>query len=195
MLLIQVRLAERLMTYPTHNGVCNQFYKAICATGMQPPEKIVPDGKIHRFASDPTRRGNDAWYCLYVDGIPAGAFGSWRTDLKQTWRMVQDRPLTPAECTHRQPDSDASKRTEMALRLWSEVGPAAGTLVETYLLGRGISVAPPCTLRFATLNHSSCGHWPVMVALVTNADGTPQAIHRSSLLRMGPARHLWSPRR
>jgi len=91
---------------------------------------------------------------------------------------------------------DATKRTEVALRLWRETRPAAGTLVETYLGARGISVAPPCTIRFGTLNHSSGGHWPSMVAMVTNGvDDTPLAIHRTFLARDGSGKAPVDPQK
>lgn len=62
-----------------------EFIDAIAATGLIPPASVEADGRIHRFASD-GRRGDDAgWYVLYADGIPAGAFGDWRTGIEQTW--------------------------------------------------------------------------------------------------------------
>ena len=65
--------------------------------------------------------------------------------------------------------------------------PADGTLVETYLVSRGLHLPPPPTLRFhAGLKHPSGGIWPAMVALVTRgADDKPLAIHRTFLARDG----------
>jgi phage/plasmid primase-like uncharacterized protein len=63
-----------------------EFIKAIQAAGLTPPESMVPDGKLHRFASN-GKRGDDAvWYVLHDDGIPAGCFGDWRTGVKENWR-------------------------------------------------------------------------------------------------------------
>jgi putative DNA primase/helicase len=74
-----------------------QFREAIRAAGLAPPDTIEADGNLRRFAGD-GRRGSDAsWYVLHGDGIPAGAFGDWRTGFSQTWRADTGRKLTPAE--------------------------------------------------------------------------------------------------
>ena len=74
-----------------------------------------------------------------------------------------------------------------AARIWRASRPAAGTLVETYLRSRKITVTPPAALRFHPhLRHRSGGLWPAMVALVTRGlDGAPVAIHRTFLERNG----------
>ena len=77
--------------------VTEQFREAIRAAGVEPPGDVIPDGKLHRFASN-GKRGDDAgWYVLHGDGIPAGIFGDWRTGIKETWRADIGRTLTPAE--------------------------------------------------------------------------------------------------
>ena len=91
---------------------------------------------------------------------------------------------TPVE---RKPDHDEAKRSEAALAIWQSAKQAQGSLVETYLVSRGIYLPLSCALRFhAGLKHPSGGNWPAMVALVTNgADGAPLAIHRTFLARDG----------
>jgi putative DNA primase/helicase len=83
----------------------------------------------------------------------------------------------------RPPDLDEAKRIEAALAIWRSTTPARGTLVETYLLSRGLHLATPPMLRFHTgLKHRSGGSWPAMVALVTRGtDDAPLAIHRTFL--------------
>ena len=74
-----------------------QFYDAIQAAGLTPPDVIEADGKLRRFTSN-GKRGDDAgWYLLHVDGIPAGSFGDWRTGFTQTWRADIGRALTQNE--------------------------------------------------------------------------------------------------
>jgi putative DNA primase/helicase len=87
----------------------------------------------------------------------------------------------------RPPDLDEAKRIEAALAIWRSTTPARGTLVETYLLSRGLHLATPPMLRFhAGLKHPTGGRWPAMVALVTRAtDDAPLAIHRTFLARDG----------
>jgi putative DNA primase/helicase len=96
------------------------------------------------------------------------------------------RPAPPVAANNR-PDRDDGKRTEAALAIWQATTPAGNTLVESYLVSRGLSVAPPATLRFhAGLKHPTGGIWPAMVALVTRGgDDKPLSIHRSFLARDG----------
>ena len=85
------------------------------------------------------------------------------------------------------PVQGEQSRTQAALRLWAASIPAPGTLVETYLHSRGLHLTPPPTIRFHKgLKHRSGGTWPAMVALVTRgSDGTPMAVHRTFLARVG----------
>jgi hypothetical protein len=84
------------------------------------------------------------------------------------------------------PDPDAALRRS-ALAIWQAALPAQGSLVETYLASRGISLPSPESLRFSpALKHPSGTIWPAMIALVTNGvDGTPLAIHRTFLAPNG----------
>lgn len=73
------------------------FMRAMRAAGLNPPAEIIADGRLRRFATS-GRRGDDAgWYVLHGDGIPAGAFGCWRSGISGTWRADIGRRLTPAE--------------------------------------------------------------------------------------------------
>jgi putative DNA primase/helicase len=83
----------------------------------------------------------------------------------------------------RKSDQDEAKRIEAALEIWRSATPARGTLVETYLLSRGLYLPASTMLRFyAGLKHPSGTRWPAMVALVTRgSDGKAVAIHRTFL--------------
>lgn len=66
--------------------------------GLSGAADIDADGKLHRFTVDGDKRGSDAgWYILHLDGIPAGAFGSWKTGQRETWTAKIDRKLTGKE--------------------------------------------------------------------------------------------------
>ena len=94
-------------------------------------------------------------------------------------------PIGAAKQRHdtRADETSDRQRTEMALGIWAETQPAAGSLVETYLRARGINIPSPPALRFhPALKHSSGGRWPALVAVVTRgAEGEPIAIHRTFL--------------
>jgi hypothetical protein len=109
--------------------------------------------------------------------------GIWETEGRQQGRSPRQNGRQPVG----EPAQDAFKRTEAALGLWQATQPADGTLVETYLRSRGLSVAPPATLRFhARLKHPTGGIWPAMVALVARGeDDRPLSIHRSFFARDG----------
>ena len=102
------------------------------------------------------------------------------------WIDAQSRPDTrrirrTPDVHNRDPEDGT--RSAAALAIWRSSKPAAGSLVETYLASRGITLPVPDALRFhAGLKHPSGGHWPAMVALVTHGvDATAIAIHRTFL--------------
>ena len=114
-----------------------QFRTAIRAAGLEPPDVIEADGKLHRFSSN-GKRGDDAgWYVLHGDGIPAGCFGDWRTGVSQSWRADIGRTLSPAEeAAHRvkveamrrqREAEDARRKAEAASKaaaIWKAAQPA-----------------------------------------------------------------------
>lgn len=126
-----------------------QFRSAIHGTGLIPPEAIEADGKLHRFASN-GQPGDDAgWYVLHGDGIPAGAFGDWRSGLSETWRADVGRSLSPQEEAAHRARVDAIRRereteeaerkdeaAESAREIWQSAGPAPAD--HAYLLRKGV---------------------------------------------------------
>ena len=56
------------------------------------------DGTLHRFDDPNGKRHNRAcWYVMHLDGLPAGAYGNWRTGFQSTWRGHTDCPVSPEE--------------------------------------------------------------------------------------------------
>ena len=90
-----------------------QFRAAIHSAGLHPPEAIEADGKLHRFAANGKRTDDAGWYVLHGDGIPAGAFGDWRSGTTETWRADIGRP-----------QSAGGSRTPSAA--WSDAARARG---------------------------------------------------------------------
>ena len=91
-------------------NAAKQFRDAIRAAGLTPPDVIYDDGKLRRFAGNGKPRDDSDWYVLHGDGVPAGAFGSWRTGQSETWRADMGRTLTPAEEAAHRERIDAAKR-------------------------------------------------------------------------------------
>jgi putative DNA primase/helicase len=113
------------------------FTQIIVAAGFTPPDGIKADGALHRFG--PTgRRGDDAgWYVLHVDGVPAGAFGCWRTGYEERWCARAESDLTPTErrqvaqrvaAMRRQREAELALRqgdaASQAQRRWEAAAPA-----------------------------------------------------------------------
>src|SRR5262249_28525853 len=62
--------------------------------GIEPPKNIVADSKIHRFSTNGNRKDDAGWYILHLDGLPAGAFGDWRSNISETWCAASETTLT-----------------------------------------------------------------------------------------------------
>ncbi len=101
--------------YLPHSDARQQFVDAIRNSGLNPPEQIVGDGNLHRFSSSGKRGDDSGWYVMHEDGVPAGAFGDWRTGLNSAWRADIGRRLTPEELSeHRRRRDDAEQQRTAA---------------------------------------------------------------------------------
>ena len=79
----------------------DQLRQAMREAGLEPPDEIWMDGRIHRFRSG-TKGAKNAgdkpgWYLVFGDGVPAGRFGCWRSGVEATWRADIGRKLTATE--------------------------------------------------------------------------------------------------
>jgi len=99
----------------------------------------------------------------------------------------------------RQHLADKTRKLEFCQQVWSETVPAKGTLVETYLRGRGITGPIPPNIRFhpqAPLDYERKWLAPGMVAIATAPDGTAAGLHITALKRDGTGKaDLDNPRR
>jgi hypothetical protein len=81
-----------------------------------------------------------------------------------------------------------SEHTPVALRIWREAQPAAGSPVESYLARRGLTLPDdaPEVIRYAPACPFAGCRSPAMVALVRNVvTDAPQAIHRTAITLEG----------
>jgi putative DNA primase/helicase len=114
-----------------------QLQDAMRGSGLEPPDTVYLDGKIHRFKSGtkgtPGAGDKSGWYIAFSDGIPAGRFGCWRAGLESTWRAEVGRQISPADemaFARRMAEAKAARDIEQARKhevaadvvdtIWSE---------------------------------------------------------------------------
>jgi phage/plasmid primase-like uncharacterized protein len=114
-----------------------QLQDAMRGSGLEPPDTIHLDGKIHRFKSGtkgtPGVGDKSGWYIAFSDGIPAGRFGCWRAGMESTWRAEVGRQISPADdmaFARRMAEAKAARDIEQARKhevaadvvdaIWSE---------------------------------------------------------------------------
>lgn len=84
------------------------------------------------------------------------------------------------------PVDDGEDRSEEAKAIWDSALPAPGTLAETYLRSRAITIPVPDTIRFARLRYGKGGpEHPALVAVVVSVDGGIIGIQRTYLAADG----------
>ena len=77
---------------------CEDFRQAINSIGLHFSDKIIADGKLHRFHVEGDKSGKkNGWYVLYDGDIPAGAFGCWKRGINETWCSRHRTSLSRAE--------------------------------------------------------------------------------------------------
>jgi len=127
----------------------SQFSNAISQAGLAPPETIQADGTLHRFPTDGKHGDDSGWYVFHPDGVPAGTFGCWRSDIKQNWRADIGRKLADEEtkahrakvAVMRKARENEERRghlaaAEKAAKMWEEAEPA--TEDQPYLKRKGV---------------------------------------------------------
>jgi putative DNA primase/helicase len=74
------------------------FLRAMAAAGIVTADAIPADGLLHRFHVEGDNRGSrNGWAVLHLDGVPAGAFGSWRLGTAGSWCARSRSQMTSAE--------------------------------------------------------------------------------------------------
>lgn len=74
------------------------FMQAIRDAGIEPPSTILADGTLHRFHVAGDKAGSkNGWYVLLNNGVTAGAFGSWKLEISESWSSKEYTSLTPEE--------------------------------------------------------------------------------------------------
>lgn len=76
-------------------------------------------------------------------------------------------------------------RSDEARAIWCRVLPAAGTLAEVYLMGRGIQPPLPSDIGFARLPYGNLGELPCMVCAIRDVSGAIIGVQRVFLAHDG----------
>lgn len=85
-------------SHQTYSDAVDAFRTALEAALGAAPDHIEADGQIHRFKTERDKRGQrSGWYVLYLDRVPAGAFGDWKTGLTESWSKVDRNRLTASQ--------------------------------------------------------------------------------------------------
>jgi phage/plasmid primase-like uncharacterized protein len=130
-----------------------QLINAIISAGLEPPDRVVFDGKLHRFKTGTkgSSKGGDksGWYVVFGDGVPAGRFGCWRMGFESPWRADLGRQFSPAEemaHVRRMAEAKALRDAELEKQrqvaadtveaIWSNCGPASAE--HPYLKRKGV---------------------------------------------------------
>jgi phage/plasmid primase-like uncharacterized protein/KaiC/GvpD/RAD55 family RecA-like ATPase len=152
-----------------------QLIDAIKAAGLEPPDHIEMDGKIHRFKSGTKGTpGIDkpGWYLIFGDGIPAGRFGCWRMGMEVTWRADVGRKLTDfEEMAHARRINESKVLREAAQERQHQV--ASETVEKIWLSGVAAHPDHPYLKRKGIQTHGvrTTGDGRLMVPLY-DQDGT-----------------------
>jgi hypothetical protein len=96
-------------------------------------------------------------------------------------------PIKSSNCgLEAQPAPEPKKTLDFARRVWREAIPAAGTLAETYLASRGLTLPARKVLRFHPACRRETERLPAMIALMQDpATGEPCGVHRTFLRHDG----------
>jgi putative DNA primase/helicase len=112
------------------------FRTAMADAGVQYSGPIHADGRLHRIHAEGDSPGSrNAWFVLHGDGVPAGAFGTWKGAVTGTWRhgtrmswldraQHRDRVMAAmkaANLERERANVDAALRAE---RVWNAAHPA-----------------------------------------------------------------------
>jgi len=135
-----------------------QLLDAIRDAGLEPPEQVVFDGRLHRFKSGTkgsAKTGDKSgWYVVFGDGVPAGRFGCWRMGFESPWRADVGRRLTATEeMAHARRLAEAKALREAALEKQHEV--AAATVEAIWTAAQAASPDHPYLKRKGIQAHGA----------------------------------------
>jgi len=126
------------------------FCTAMRSAGIDTSYTPQGTGKVERFHVDGDKSGSKSGWCiLFLEGLPAGSFGSWKTGLSETWSAIPYAKMTRAERDANRRKLEVAKQAredeaarlrdvakKKAVKLWGEAGMVHA--VHAYLLKKHI---------------------------------------------------------
>jgi phage/plasmid primase-like uncharacterized protein/tRNA G10 N-methylase Trm11 len=81
---------------PTESEIIDSFRRFAAENGIELPDNLIADGKIHRFrlADEPKGKLSGA-YKLYTNGRPAGFLQDFKSGFKENWKFTSENYRTP----------------------------------------------------------------------------------------------------
>ncbi|MBQ9565658.1 MAG: AAA family ATPase [Synergistaceae bacterium] len=117
------------------------------------PEEVAFDGNFHRFKIEGDRgTEKSGWYILYGNGLPAGAFGSWRSGETFRWHAARTEPLSDVERTALE-ETYRLAQEERDARIKERHAKAAETCGEIWKRAPGADDNHPYLQRKKVKNH------------------------------------------
>lgn len=149
--------ATRQDARPVRNrvrGVVNPaeaFREFLLSKGLHPGGSVAPTGdRVQRCPADGDKPGRTSgWYVFYVDGLPSGEAGDWRTGESWTWCAKEKDSLSFEESKIAQAHLERARRmreqerarlaAEAAARAQENWGKAIACTSHPYLSSKGIA--------------------------------------------------------
>ncbi|HMU53172.1 MAG TPA: VapE family protein [Geminicoccaceae bacterium] len=146
------------------------FSGVLAAAGLRPRGGVKADGRLHRCASG-ERENLNGYYVLHLDGaVPAGAYGCWKSGLKETWK-ANGAALSDfdREELARKVEADRKRREREEAKRHKDVAESAAMLWHSYKLA---PADHPYLVRKQVQPHGACidGHGNLVVTL-NDVDG------------------------
>lgn len=181
-----------------------EFRQAIADAGITPPQCVdETNGKPARFPTNGKRGDDSGWYTFHADGVPAGAYGCWRTGVSGSWSAKPERQFTPTEraafakrieqakaTADAERKRDEAKRRTTASEIWAQCKVSPGD--HGYLTRKGVTIPG---LRVYTgeliIRDMPCDGCLVMP--LRDKYGTLQSLEFISERPDDNKRYLWGP--
>jgi putative DNA primase/helicase len=137
------------MTIGMNSGTTSSFSNTMRAAGIEPPQEIIADGRLHRFHIKGDRPGSkNGWYILYTN-LAAGAFGCWKRGVSETWSARNPSEMSAEDRETYRAKLDEMKRQReeeqehihaecraRCAKIWNEAPDA--TDEHSYLIKKGV---------------------------------------------------------